>query len=336
MAQVDLFSIPDDDPSPQTGTPVRVGGSVFAGQSGPIDIAPGLDVSAIERELRADGGGLFDPSDLEGVLRNTGYNAGATSLEQAMANAKATYAQRRGNAAATSGGGGPRALAGDQFDDAYSKQLEGIAKAQMGEVRSNPGLDTLLSFLDQEFTRLSTNPGFRPEELATINTQMFEPIEQRRHASHQRAVQRASARGFLPTSGLTYLTEDPQGGEETLDTTYDRMRTQAGRDLSIKAIDQRRDDLARALDLGRVMGLQIPQAQRAEELGLAQLLYNMPRQSLMDLLAVLNGSPSSMDLMSGSIAAQNANLYAQQQNDARNAALMEQIGAIVGSLFGGR
>jgi hypothetical protein len=313
MAQVDLFSLPDD-PEPRP-TPQPAGPPVRLPDSG---------------DLLSQAKGLYGGSWDADAEQNFYNRLRQQTPDELLANTSKEYRERFPSQGAPRGS---QPMVPNQFDDAYSNQLEGIAKAQMGQVRSNPGLDKLMGFLDQEFTRLSTNPGFRPEELATINTQMFEPIEQRRQASNTRAVQRAATRGYLPSSGLTYLTDAPQGGEETLDTTYDRMRTQAGRDLSIKAIDQRRADLGQALDLGRMLGLQIPQSQRAEELNLAQLLYNMPRQSLMDLLAVLNGSPSSMDLMSGSVAAQNANLVAQQQQDARNAQLMEQIGAMLGTLF---
>jgi len=217
-----------------------------------------------------------------------------------------------------------------QFDDHYSKQLEGIANAQMGQVRSNPGLDQLMTFLNQQFTNLSTNPGYSPEDLSLLNTQAFEPIEDRRKAGQQRVLERTASRGFMPSSGLT------EGMAQQVDMDADRQRTIAGRDLGIQAIGQRRADLGQAMDIGRAIGLEIPKAQRAEELMLAQLLYNMPRQSLQDLMMVLNGSPNSSDLFGQSLQSQQAQLQAQQRADAQNAALMEQIGAMLGSLFGGR
>jgi hypothetical protein len=223
-------------------------------------------------------------------------------------------------------GGGPRGI-GPLFDDPASAQLQGIAQAQMGEVRSNPGLNSLMAFLDKEFSRLSTNPGYSPEDLAILNTQAFEPIEQRRQADQRRVLERTSARGFLPSSGLT---EDLS---QQADTEANRQRTVAGRDLAINAIGQRRADLDRALQLGSLRGLDIPRSQRSEELALAQLLYQMPRNALMDLLAVINGSPSSTDIFSQQLQSNQQSLYQQQQNDQRNAALMQQIGAILGQLF---
>jgi hypothetical protein len=227
----------------------------------------------------------------------------------------------------TPGGGGGAAGYGPLFDDAASAQLEGIARAQMGEVRSNPGLNQLMAFLDKEFGRLSTNPGYSPEDLALLNTQAFEPIEQRRQADQRRVLERTAARGFLPSSGLT---EDLS---QQADTEANRQRTVAGRDLAINAIGQRRADLDRALQIGSLRGLDIPRSQRSEELNLSKLLYQMPRDALQDLLAVINGSPSSNDLFSQSLQAQNLSMLNQRQNDDRNAALMSQIGSILGTLF---
>lgn len=133
----------------------------------------------IESELKAaaSAAGLaYDPSDLAGIRRNAGYDAshqGASggyisALDRSIANARQNYEQRRDNSPGGSGrsgggagGNGGRAtnLPGNQFDDAYSSMLESISKAQMGEVRSNPGLDQLMKFLGDRFTDLSTNPG---------------------------------------------------------------------------------------------------------------------------------------------------------------------------------
>lgn len=228
----------------------------------------------------------------------------------------------------------------NQFDDPYTNQLEGIAKAQMGEIRNNPalnqfnqiaqgqlgeirnnpGLEQLKTFLNSQFQNLSQHPGFSPDEMAVLNTQAFEPIEELRKASQQRNKERTAQAGYLPSSGLAEL----RAGQTDYD--YDKLRTVANRDLAVQAIDRRDQDLNRAqqiamllgqdipqgqrseeLKLAKDLGITIPQGQRAEELQLANLLYQLPRNSLMDALAVVNGSPNSQNLMSG------ANLLAQQQ-----------------------
>ncbi len=65
--------------------------------------APAQDWSAVEAQLRQAGGSLYDPSDLEGIIRNTTYSepGKATSLDQALQNQYNIYGQRR-----SSGGGG--------------------------------------------------------------------------------------------------------------------------------------------------------------------------------------------------------------------------------------
>lgn len=224
------------------------------------------------------------------------------------------------------GGSGARGI-GPLFDDPASNQLQSIAQAQMGEVRSNPGLDQLLKFLNAQFSQLSTTPGYSPEDLAILNTQAFEPIEARRQADQRRVLERTAARGFLPSSGLT---EDMA---QQADTEANRQRTVAGRDLAINAIGQRRADLDKAAQIASLLGLDIPRSQRSEELNLARVPYDMGRNSLSDLLAVINGSPSSNDLFNQGLQSQQQSYLQQQRNDERNAALMQQIGRILETVF---
>ena len=208
------------------------------------------------------------------------------------------------------------------FDDPSTRQLEAITNAQMGEVRNNPGLNQLLTFLDSQFADLSQHPGFSPQEMAVLNTQAFEPIEDLRKASTERSLQRTASRGFLPSSGLAEL------DLRQIDRDADRLRTQANRDLSINAIDRRDADLNRALQYATTRGLTIPQGQRAEELNLSNLLYQLPRNALTDALAVLNGSPTSADLLSGA----QSSAYQQQLQRQQTAEMWRQIAALIGSL----
>ena len=161
---------------------------------------------------------------------------------------------------------GARPQIPNQFDDPYTNQLESIAKSQMGELRNNPGLNQLTGFLNQQFKDLSTSPGFSPAEMAVLNTQAFEPIEEMRRASSDQALQRTANRGMLPTSGLAGL------DQRNVDQFYDKLRTQANRDLAINAIDRRDSDLNRAGSIASQLGLTIPQGQRSEEVILSNLL----------------------------------------------------------------
>jgi hypothetical protein len=306
MAQVRLDSNPDENYYLPTGTPQPL----FDGA---------------EQQAKAIYG---DKWDADAQQQFTSRQSQGQSLDDILKHTREDVTARFpvGQSTGSRGGG---STVPNQFDDAYSQQLEGIAKAQMGQVRSNPGLDQLMSFLNQQFTQLSTKPGYQPEDLALLNTQVLEPIEDRRKAGQQRVLERTAARGFLPSSGLT---EDLA---QEVDRDADRQRTVAGRDLGIQAIGQRRADLSQAMDIGRAIGLDIPKGQRTEELGLAQLLYQMPRNALSDLLAVLNGSPNSSDLFGQSLQSQQASLQAQQQADQRNAALMTEIGGMLERIFRG-
>ena len=320
MAQVNLYNPPNDFPQP---------GGYDIGYSTPGGISTpgtpggregGTDVSALYRNIL---GRDPDATELSSDTENLG-KYGAAQLESNL----------RQRASSNGGGAQPKVQGiGPLFDDPASNQLQGIAQAQMGELRDNPALNELMAFLGSEFNRLSTTPGFTPEEQAALHTQALEPIEQRRQASNQRAVQRAAASGFLPTSGITYLNDAPSGGVESLDTSYDRMRTTADRDLALAGQQQRRADLNQALQIGQLRGLDIPKSQRAEELNLSQLIYQLPRNALSDLMQVLNGSASSNDAFSQALNIANQNRLTQQENDARNAALMQQIGQILAGLF---
>lgn len=228
---------------------------------------------------------------------------------------------------ASSGYSAPN-LPGNQFgNDPYSQMLESVAKGQMGAIQSNPALDKLLAFLDTRFTELSTNPGYSPQEQALLRTQALDPIEADRSASQRRSLERTARNGWLPSSGLHEL------DSREVDATYDRMRGGVQRDLGINAINKRNQDLGQALAVGQMAGVQIPGQQRGETLNLANLLYNMPRQSMYDALAVVNGSPAPGDQFGNAVQ-----MYQQQQNqqalnDQRNREFWASMGELFGNLF---
>jgi hypothetical protein len=73
------------------------------------------------------------------------------------------------------------------------------------------------------------------------------------------------------------------------DRFYDQMRTVANRDLSINALNRRRGDQQQAINLAE-MGLNIPNQLGQQQIGVANQLYQIPRNAMMDSLAVLNAS----------------------------------------------
>lgn len=248
------------------------------------------------------------------------------------------------------------------FDDPSTKLYEQTAKRQMGqiwdnpdlnslinigrrqrdEIRDNPALKQLQDFLQQRFTEFSETPGFSPQEMAVLNTQAFEPIEEQRKAAQDRATQRMAARGFLPSSGVGEI------DARNIDRDFDKLRTVANRDLAVRGIDRRDQDLAAAeqiatvlgqtlpqnqraeeFNLARTLGLTIPQGQRAEELNLANILYGLPRNALMDALAVINGSPGTNQLYQGTDQLARQRYLEQQQEQER----WNQIAQLIQGLF---
>lgn len=313
-------------------------GNTGRGDPGPLGPAPSAapavssgmpDWGDVERQLRANAGNLYDPTDLEGVQRNWER----LGVEGALGEQSKVYdrrdpsrtTQQRSGVSRGSGGVAPP---GFQFDDPYTNLLEQISQLQLGEVRSNPGLDALMQQLTQQFSDLSTNPGYSPSERALLHTQAFEPIEANRQASMQRARERAGARGFAPSSGLMEL------DLRDIERAADQSRTVADRDLAISGLDRRDRDLSRALDLGQLMGVTIPRQQRQEEIGLGNLLYQLPRTAMQDAQSVINGSPSSSDAFSQAIQLLQQQYNQQGRADANNSALYGQIGQMLAGLFG--
>jgi hypothetical protein len=225
-------------------------------------------------------------------------------------------------------------MPGFQFDDPYTKQLEDLVRQNLTAIQqpqANPALDQLTQFLNSRFTELSQSPGYSPEDLALIRTQMLEPIERDRAANRDRVLQRTASRGMLPSSGL-----HEQDLQEFVDRPAMEARTAAQRDLAINAIGQRRNDLNQALGLGKMAGIDIPglqrsedQSRRSEALNLSSLLYDLPNRAMQQANSVIAGSPGPQDLFSQALQLQQS----QQQQQAMNAQKWAQIGQLIAGLF---
>jgi hypothetical protein len=290
-------------------------GNTGRGDPGPVGPAPGsFDLGSFYQQTlgRAPDANEF-ASDTENIAK---YGADAFQQDfQKRLGPQQSAGQQRLN------------MPGLQFDDAYTNLLEQIGQKQLGEVRSNPGLDSLMQFLTSQFQDLSTNPGYNPAEQAMLHTQAFEPIEANRQASKQRATERSAARGFAPSSGLMEL------DLRDIERAADQQRTVAGRDLAIAGLDRRDRDLSRALDLGQLLGITIPKGMRGEEIGLGNLLYQLPRTAMQDAMSVINGSPSSGDAFSQALQLLQQQYQQQGVSDQNNAALFGQIGQILAQMF---
>lgn len=333
MASVNLYDNPETDTyGGSAAKPLSID-DYYAKLSGEAK-ALGVDMDPTYRDDLAreyqgvNGVGARTSADIyAGLSEQLKKRAASTSHREAdsqSAAGNALYGSGTGNALNIPGGAFSGATASSlaaraggtsgTFSDPWTAQLEALINQQLQSVQ-NPAAGspqaTVMDFLMQRFNELANSPGYTADEQAILNTQALEPIEDLRAASKQRALQSASARGFLPSSGLTSLTQAANGGTEQLDTAYDRMRTVANRDLAVNAINKRNTDLASAVQLGQA-ALSQDQGQMDKALQLATLLYQLPIQAQNQALAVINGTGSPQSLLPYIVQMAQAN---QQQSD---------------------
>ncbi len=99
-----------------------------------------------------------------------------------------------------------------QIRDQGPKEADAL-QALMTQQRdaSKPSLDALLKFAQGRFESLQ-GPALTPQEQELMKTAIADPIQAEAAAQKQRALERTSGRGFLPTSGLAEL--DTRGIEQ--------------------------------------------------------------------------------------------------------------------------
>lgn len=285
------------------------------------------------------------------------------------------------------GGGGFQSAPGGTFvptatlfDDPGTSQLERLLQAQLEALnrphpqlqqymdvlarqqealnRPNPQLTQLMDFLNTRFGELSKSQGYSPDELAILRTQALEPIEQYRAATKRRSLERAAARGLLPSSGIADLQEGPSG-PEPLDLAFDRMRVAADRDLAINQINERSNRLNQAMQLARAafdipvadertrFGEQLARSQQryeiptrderarfGDQLTRSSLLYELPRNAMRDALSVLGATPGPESLFNQTVQLQQMQQNRDVMNQQRNAQVWQSIGSLLPSLFG--
>lgn len=346
----DIFGNTVDDPygvnPPQP--PPSVTGAPSSGASGGTSASP-LDVEGmIARDTGAWRGMLQnathglnfgDPTkaveeELPGVLNWVRANVGADprgGVDEAIARLKRRGAP--GSATNVPGGGtrpptappGPPAPP-NQFTDPYTSYLEDMAKRNIGRLQQSPELTQLMGYLNSEFKRLSESPGFSPDELALLRTQAVEPINAQRDTARRQVWDRISASGQAPSSGLA------QALLADLDRAYGQMQTAAQRDVAVQGLNRQQQNRADALSVGQ-LALQIPNAQDAQALNIAQMLYQLPRNAMNDALAVVNSS-SPTSALGPLINLLQLQQQGNQFNTATNQANQQALWAILGQLFG--
>ena len=321
---------------------------------------------------------------LEDLMAHAGNPGGLPGIERAIRESPEAreFAARRPTAPTapptqpntttntnTTSGGGPQAP-GPQFNDPHTQYLEQMLQqminARMQPVndpnrqlyeamlkqradalgQGNAQLDQLMSYLQTRFNDLQ-GPGYTGAENEAIRTGALDPIEQDRQAARKRVLERLSARGLTPDSGIA------QQALLEIDKEFDAMRGTAQTALTTNDLNRREDRAQRAETISAQLA-DIPNQRAREQLdvfGALSQLSELARQedearqreavgyggALADLgpqrlqlamqAAGMGGNPSSMfgNLMQLAGLNQNAALYgAQNQNS-----LWSGLGSIV-------
>lgn len=198
----------------------------------------------------------------------------------------------------------------------------------------------LIDYLGQRAQTLQ-GPAYSGPQQEILRTQVLDPIERDRTAAKQRALERISARGMDPTSGIA------QELMNQTDSAFDQNRAAVQNNLGYQQIHQ---EHANQQEAQQLLAL-IPQAQRAGMTGdmsflsqlnqasnqpyqtgvpLSQEIYNLPNQALQNALATLNIGPNP-----GAVSQSAYQLGALNQN-AQNQGTQwyEQLGSLLPYMTG--
>lgn len=266
----------------------------------------------------------------------------------------------------STGGGAPSGMPGTQYNDPHTQYLEQLMQQmiqsrmtpvndpnramyeqllkQRGDAlgQAEPQLQKLMGYLEQRQKDLQGN-GYTGAEGEAIRTGALDPIETDRQAARKRVMERLSARGLTPDSGIA------QQALLEVDKAFDAMRGQTQTALTTNDLARREGRKQRAETIGAQL-VDIPQARSREQLdvfGALNQLSQLARQedesrereavgyggALADLgpqrlqlamqAAGMGGNPASMGSLLTQMAGlnQNAALYGQQNQNAKWSAL---------------
>jgi hypothetical protein len=248
------------------------------------------DWGEVEAKLREKGGNLYDPSDLEGIKRNTSYSQGGVDLNTALNNAYGNYDQRR----SSDGGGGGGYPTGQQggnssVDSGMSSMLQYLQgqQAQQQQERA-PLREMLMSQLGQYSQPVDPNSG------------AMKPISDAVRLENQRSAERQR-------SQLTArLSADNLADSGTFDTGVGAIEQQRGETnarqiggMLQSELGQRRQHLTQLLQTA--LGLNDTEAARAIQAQLNTLQMQANQSNTYDdmgyryaaLQAMLNGQGAS-------------------------------------------
>jgi hypothetical protein len=189
-----------------------------------------------------------------------------------------------GSGGTTTGGQGLPGVGipGNQYNDPYSRMLEQLITSRIGQLTqplfdpnramyedamkqraaalgaAEPKYTQLLDYLQKRFEDLQ-GPGYTGAENEVIRTGALDPIENDRAAAKKRVIERLSARGLTPNSGVA------QQALIEVDKAFDAMRGQNQTQLTANDLARREDRQQRAQGIGAQL-VDIPQMRAREQL----------------------------------------------------------------------
>lgn len=277
----------------------------------------------------------------------------------------------------TNGGVGGGRLPGNQYSDPYSQMLEELIKSRIGVLQNpydafyrqqyeqglqsranalgsaNTQVTQLMDYLQKRFTELQ-GPGYTGAENEVIRTGALDPIETDRAAARQRVMERLSARGLTPDSGIA------QQALLEVDKQFDAIRGVTQNTLTTNDLARREDRQQRAQTIGGQL-VDIPEARSREQLDVFQALemlsqvardedasrsreaigyagglndLSAQRLQLAMQAAGMGGNPSS--LLTGLTGIAGLNQSAAAMNRANSGSMWSGLGSIMAILAGSR
>lgn len=207
------------------------------------------------------------------------------------------------------------------FNDPYTKQFEGILQQQMELYRAQQEemrraaeearlrraeaerrRQTLEAFIGERVGKLK-GPAYTGAEGEVLRTQLLDPIERDRSAAQKAALERISARGMTPESGLAAELQ------RLVDQEFNQYRAQAQGGLATRQIEEQRSREQEAQQLLEYLA-QLPEAAArgdldflstvqgriaqpgTQQIALGDILAELPSKRLRDALATLGVAPS--------------------------------------------
>jgi len=326
--------------SVNTGTPV--GGPV---NGGPVTGAPPAPAPApaLPTDLSGNpipGGGSVDPTT--GVYTppafvSNGGNPQPTAPPPDMGAAaqaamQQALAQQQGVQQATAGS--PGSTGGNPFTDPTQMALWEAVQAALSQAQQPPGNNPQTAALYAAINNIAQQlqgPAFTDQQLNNIRTASMDSIQRDQDNAIQAEIQRQGLLGQSPTSGTV------TDAVNKIKNSYTQLRGQAQQANNIyelNTIDQRRQELLQALNLGATTATgnsQLGFGNAVTGAEISTLPVTAENNALQNALGVTNAANPSL-LLSSIMSIINSNNSQGNINAGNNAALAQQIGQFLSGL----